>query len=271
MDEGKSITTETIENQMVSEPVIEEKKFCVKCGAEIFDGQEFCPKCGQKVGAKLDVPQGNITKHGNKKMLGLIIIAVAIIGVVFIAIRGTQAKSVTLNKDTISVKVGETATLTYTIDPEKTKNKNVTWSSSNDSIAKVNSGTVSGINEGDCTITVSTKNGKTDTCTVVVTPAGPDFQAIYNDLCTSTFASVASDGSYLTVDTNPKDEDSYTNYEAYLAIMAINEVLELPESVLNKMNQTRSIDGIQSYSTDELDISWTYHPNRGLEVNYSLK
>lgn len=135
----------------------------------------------------------------------------------------------------------------------------------------MNDGTISGINEGDCTITVKTKNGKMDTCSVVVAPAGPDLQAIYNEYCTSTFASIASDGSYLSIDTNPSDEDEYMDYDAYLAIMSVNEALGLPESVLNKMDHTSSWDGIQSYSTSELDIDWTYSPNRGLEVNYTIK
>lgn len=209
---------------------------------------------------------------GNKiKIIIGAVVAIAVIVFAVFMIRGTQAKSVTLNKDSITVKVGETVNLSFTIDPDNTKNKTVTWTSSNESIAKVNDGTISGINEGDCTITVKTKNGKTDTCSVVVIPAGPDLQEIYNEYCTSTFASIASDGLYLSIDTNPKNRDDYTDYDAYLAIVAINEALELPESILNKMNQTRSMDGIQSYSTSELDIDWTYHPNKGLEVNYTIK
>ena len=100
---------------------------------------------------------------------------------------------------------------------------------------------------------------------------GPDLQAIYDEYCSTSFASVALDGSYLSVDTNPSDLDDHTNYEAYNAIKKINEALGFPESVLYKMNQTRSLDGIQTYSNSELEVSWTYHPNRGLEVNYSLK
>lgn len=254
-----------------------EKVFCVKCGAEILDGQAFCPKCGHKVGAKLEAePETNVAvkpASGNK-MAKIIIGAIAAIVVIIaavMAIRGTQAKSVTLNKDSVAVKVGETISLSFTIDPDDTKDKTVTWTSSNESIAKVNDGTVSGINEGDCIVTVKTKNGKTDTCEVTVLPAGPDLLAIYNEYCTSAFATMASDGSYLYIDTNPSDKDDYTDYDAYLAIVSINEALELPESVLNRMNQTRSMDGIQSYSTDDLDITWTYHPDKGLEVNYSLK
>lgn len=254
-----------------------EKVFCVKCGAEILDGQAFCPKCGHKVGAKLEAESGTDktarSAAGNKKVKIIIgaIAVVAIALVAVIAIRGTQAKSVTLSKDFVTVKVGETISLSFTIDPDNTKDKTVTWTSSNESIAMVTDDMISGINEGDCVITVKTKNGKTDTCEVTVLPAGPDLQAIYNEYCTSTFASIASDGSYLYVDTNPSDEDDSMDYEAYLAIVSINDALELPESVLNKMNQTRSMDGIQSYSTDDLEITWIYHPDKGLEISYSLK
>lgn len=272
MEEEKIVT----ETQGTQNEETTEKVFCVKCGKEILEGQLFCTKCGHKVGEKLDLQSetNELVKASSNSKIKIIISVVAAMAVILIAvfmIRGAQAKSVTLNKDNITVKIGETVDLSFTIDPDNTKNKTVTWTSSNESIAKVNDGTISGINEGDCTVTVKTKNGKTDICAVVVTPAGPDLQAIYNEYCTSSFASIASDGSYLFVDTNPKDKDDYTDYEAYLAIVAINKALELPESVWKKMGQTRSIDGMQSYSTSELDIDWTYHPNNGLEVNYTIK
>lgn len=66
-------------------------------------------------------------------------------------------------------------------------------------------------------------------------------------------------------------KEEYFDSDAYEAIVAVNEALGLPESVLNKMDQTRSVDGMQSYSTDELEITWTYHPDKGIEVDYSLK
>lgn len=266
MDEQKAKIEEVLET-------IPEKVFCAKCGAELGEGQVFCPKCGHQVGTKL-VQDSNGKAVLNRKTLFATIgavVGIVVIVAIILVVRGKQANSVTLNKDSITLRVDETQNLTFTIDPADAKDKTVTWSSSNESIAKVNNGIITGVNEGDCIITITTKNGKTDTCSIVVTPAGPDFQAIYNEYCTSSFAEIASDGSYLSLDTNPSDKDDYTDYEAYFAIMSINEALELPESVLNRMNRTRSIDGIQSYSTDDLEITWTYHPDRGLEVNYSLK
>lgn len=264
---------ETAAEQVQKEPAAQ-PAFCTRCGAELTAGQLFCPKCGQKAGEAKAEPDTGAAAKNSKKRIGIIagaVAAIAAIVIIILAIRGVQAKSVTLNRKEISVKVGETASLTYTINPTDTKDQSVTWTSSNDAIARAAGGTITGVNEGECEITVSTKNKKTDTCTVTVLPAGPDLREVYREFCDSSFATLASDGSYLSIDTNPDDKDDYIDYVAYFAITSVNEALGLPESVLNKMNQTRAVDGMQSYSTDDLDITWTYHPDDGLEVTYALR
>lgn len=78
--------------------------------------------------------------------------------------------SVSLNKSTLYIKVGETATLTATINPTNATNKNVTWESDNTQIATVDTaGKVTAIKEGTAKITVKTKDGNhTATCIVTV-------------------------------------------------------------------------------------------------------
>lgn len=78
--------------------------------------------------------------------------------------------SVSLNKSTLDIKVGETATLTATINPTNATNKNVTWESDNTQIATVDTaGKVTAIKEGTAKITVKTKDGNyTATCIVTV-------------------------------------------------------------------------------------------------------
>ena len=77
--------------------------------------------------------------------------------------------SVTLNKTTLTLAVGDNETLTATIAPTNATNKTVTWSSSNNSIATVdNNGKVSAIAEGTATITAKSANNKTATCAVTV-------------------------------------------------------------------------------------------------------
>lgn len=78
--------------------------------------------------------------------------------------------SVSLNKSTLDIKVGETATLTATINPTNATNKNITWESDNTQIATVDTaGKVTAIKEGTAKITVKTKDGNhTATCIVTV-------------------------------------------------------------------------------------------------------
>jgi uncharacterized protein YjdB len=79
-------------------------------------------------------------------------------------------ESVSLNKNTDSLEVGGTDTLTATITPSDASNKNVTWSSDNTSVATVdNAGIVKGVSAGTANITVTTEDGgKIAKCIVTV-------------------------------------------------------------------------------------------------------
>lgn len=69
-----------------------------------------------------------------------------------------------------TIKVGGTITLQAMITPSNATDKNVTWSSSNPTVATIDSksGKVKGVNDGTTTITVTTSNGKTATCQITV-------------------------------------------------------------------------------------------------------
>lgn len=110
------------------------------------------------------------------------------------------------------------------------------------------------------------------------------------------WAEISDDGTYLELDSKPVDSDlndyyvdmyfddmdydekevmrylldvSYTD-EVTEAVRAINEEIGIPESVLNQMYETTSLDGMQTYEKGNITISWTYHPDNGLEVTYTL-
>ncbi|MFT8314025.1 MAG: Ig-like domain-containing protein [Clostridium sp.] len=78
--------------------------------------------------------------------------------------------SVSLNKTTDNLTVGDTDTLTATAAPSNATNKAVTWASSNSSVATVDStGKVTAVAAGTAAITATTADGsKTANCTVTV-------------------------------------------------------------------------------------------------------
>ena len=82
-----------------------------------------------------------------------------------------SVESVSLNQTKITLEKGKTATLVATVKPTNATNTAVTYKSSNESIAKVDSkGVITAVAKGTATITVTTADGqKTATCEVTVT------------------------------------------------------------------------------------------------------
>ncbi|WP_317321215.1 Ig-like domain-containing protein [Subdoligranulum variabile] len=76
---------------------------------------------------------------------------------------------VTLDKNTLALFTGESATLTATVAPENATDKTVTWTSDNEKVATVADGKVTAVASGTANITVTTTNGSfTATCAVTV-------------------------------------------------------------------------------------------------------
>lgn len=77
-------------------------------------------------------------------------------------------ESISFQQTSLSVAVGSTATLTVVTTPSNAK-KNLTWTSSNASVATVSNGVVTGVSAGTATITATDKDtGKSATATVTV-------------------------------------------------------------------------------------------------------
>ena len=83
----------------------------------------------------------------------------------------TPAESVTLNKSEKSMIVGETFKLTATVNPGNAMYKNVTWRSSDENVATVNSGTVTAVAAGVATITAISGDGNARANCVVTVKA----------------------------------------------------------------------------------------------------
>ena len=130
-----------------------------------------------------------------------------------ITVNAVAVTGITLDKETVQLKVGKTTKLTATVEPDNATDKTVVWSSGDETVATVSEdGTVTAVAEGTATITAGTPDGaQTATCTVTViaataateyyekvTSAPEDWSGEY--LIVYEDGSVAFDGSLSTLD-----------------------------------------------------------------------
>ena len=102
------------------------------------------------------------------------------VGTCAVKVNPIPVTSITLDKDSAEVLVGEQFTLTATILPENATDKTVVWSSSDPSVASVEDGTVTALAVGDAVITASV-GGFSATCKVNVKTKGDNEDLEYED------------------------------------------------------------------------------------------
>ncbi len=73
---------------------------------------------------------------------------------------------------------------------------------------------------------------------------------------------VADEGRSLTFDM--KGNDDYIG-ASITDLTCVFAALDMPSAVVSHMDQTTSMDGRQSESWGDLTVSWSYHPDRGLD------
>ena len=112
----------------------------------------------------------------------------------------------------------------------------------------------------------------TTVCVFLWINSRPSFQRAYEDAGGANnigeWVTVSKDGKSMRIDTNPADEEGYYSSKATNAIRDINESLGLPDVLYDKMGETRAIDGRQTAAYKNISVSWTYHPDDGLEIIY---
>ena len=101
---------------------------------------------------------------------------------------GGAVTGITLSQHELTLVRGATATLTATVIPADAPNKNFSWKSDDEAIAKVENGVVTAVSKGETIIRVTTEEGnKTDECKVIVKEesdpvAVTGVKLAYNDL-----------------------------------------------------------------------------------------
>ena len=142
--------------------------------------------------------------------------------------------SIKLDKYTVAVKVGESDMPWVTMLPENAPDKSEIWKSSDTKIATVNTyGKITGVSEGECTVTVTSADNENVSATVKVTVKGAVKEVTYIDgilIANKTYA--------LPANYNPGIDSQANN--------ALNEMINAAktEGVVLRM-----ISGFRSYST----------------------
>ena len=113
-----------------------------------------------------------------------------------------SVSEVLLNKTSLEIQPGETATLIASVLPSNAANKELIWSSSDEFVATVSAGKVKGVGSGKAIITATSEDGgKEATCEVTVTGSESDGPSADNAIDLSAAGSsncyiVSSAGTY---------------------------------------------------------------------------
>ena len=112
-----------------------------------------------------------------------------------VTVNDIKVTSVTVNPSSHEMSIGDTVDLTTTVKPDNASNKQVTWTTSDSSVASVStSGKVTANKAGTATITATAKDGsgKSGTCYVTVTEQQMDKWTIMIYMCGSNLESGGS-------------------------------------------------------------------------------
>ena len=151
---------------------------------------------------------------------------------------------VALDQTELTIKQGKTAKLKATVSPSDAADKTVFWRTSDDTVATVENGTVTGVGPGTATITVETQDGGfTATCAVTVEAVQLDTYVLTDEM---------TEGDYLIVSTNEAG-----NAYALTNNGASSSGGNLGATAVTIVNKNGSL----SIETDEDSIVWTATSN----------
>ena len=166
---------------------------------------------------------------------------------------------ITLSQNSLSLTVGESATLTATVTPANATAQTVTWSSSNHDVASVDqNGVVKALREGSATITASV-GGRSATCTVSVSE--PPYTGKYSyevftsvgDNGTISVDRYATEGDKVTIDVTP--DEAYLLDE--LVVTANGKEVELTDNGDGTYTFTMPSADVRISATFAEDPDWT--------------
>ncbi|MBR0440172.1 MAG: endonuclease [Bacilli bacterium] len=136
--------------------------------------------------------------------------------------RTDPVSSVELDKDSLTFRVGDVAFLNPTVLPRSAANKNIVWSSSDNSVVTVENGKLTGTGEGTAVITATSESDSTiyDTCNITISGIRYDLSETTYELVQSNDQIdlerkfiIASSANELVM--NNQDSTNRRTYEAF--------------------------------------------------------
>ena len=93
------------------------------------------------------------------------------------------------------------------------------------------------------------------------------------ELSEQLWSNLSDDGSFIEVTVTwscpPNDEDILCSRSN--AVNSILEELGFGQNVRQRMNTTRALDGRQDAENENFRVSWTFHPDDGLQVLFEYR
>lgn len=193
-------------------------------------------------------------------------------GKVNVAEEGVKVTGVTLNEPEIKLEVGETFQLVATVQPDKAENNEVTWSSSDESIATVDqNGLVTAKRDGEAIISVTTQDGGFSATSHVLIKA----KEVSDYITSEVSSSLINIGGYVKGVVGSK---IINNSKEEIQLKSFTVLDDKGAVLVTKPYTNRNVKGGASYketvemegALQEVTITWTYtHHNK--EYNYTVK
>lgn len=163
-----------------------------------------------------------------------------------------ETTKITLNQSIIRLMQNDTYQLLYTIEPATASVKRVSWSTTDASVARVDSlGLVTAIGEGEATIraTATDGSGIYAECTVIVTPLIPVTRIQVNTTATTM---LIGDTRTLTARVNPRNTTEsirWVSSDTSIARVNNNGYVEAVGAGVCEITAISSVTGLESVST----------------------
>ncbi len=82
---------------------------------------------------------------------------------------------------------------------------------------------------------------------------------------------MSDDGAYVKFDSNPYDKDDYSVKGAFDLLEDFQDELEVPSYIEEEISNTTWSMGRQKAEFGDYILTWTYHPDKGLELMCRVK